>query len=1117
MFALAVLLTALRESARTENYSPPPILQWFESNYATQEQRSADMFLAGYGAAWIPPTGQSDFNDDFSVGYDVYNRFDLGSPTNRTLYGTETGLKQLATIFHRFDGRLQVDAVLNHNGFSDNDYADRNNPSSQYYLFRQAGGYPGFILENPDGGTDPAGVPGTYGDFHAPGATPAYLNGQLSDLLDIGHPVYTGDAYQLIRQPVAAGNPQNIPAGVTPWSGRLANVPDPNNKRFYPDRDGPSVTYLNTRLGVNGNESGNETIYSFNLADPMAGDAVPENATGLLRRYLQWMVQVIGVDGFRLDAAKHMEQYALRQFDAAVYRSNPRLLLDGSVDNVFMYGEVVPGDGQPPGMSQQDFLYQYIRKDINPGSPNTIGGNRDVLDFALRSELSNNLQNSGIGNDWRNVVNSSMDVRDDGLHNGSAGVMFVSCHDGTPGSPAPSGADMSNVAYAYILTQPGNAIVYYNANQFDSPSPRNFPVDGRGDALGNYGNTITELVNIRNTHGRGDYRERWLEKDYFAMERSKNMLVLLDNRGDQGSSGYIQMDVDFNVGTHLVELTGNAAANGLDQAITVQSGKKVNVRFLHNGGPNGSIEDKGYLIYGVQTPQSTAGLTVTNSNGSLAGGSPPANDVYANATTRLATLPIVNANTINVRVDTQAVTLPDGFRDTDADGDNAVLRVNQGVDTNGNGHVDYVDPSNSAVYGFEEFSPGDKSAGFGSPSGNGWYQQSINATSLPEGYNYITVRAFRHRSDGGPAVFSDFKKVVYLDRVKPPAAVVSFNPSTLNPGANNRDLVVRSVDETANNMHFFMDLPATASEATILGLVGGGTGQATAYDRDSFIRAMTALQSGNHVATVVTYEPTGNYNIQRFPGLFAQTSLGLGFGDMNSTNSYTTTDIRCSSGSGACGNNSVEDVLYSQNAKFRAAFDVNGDGLGDNRDLFLLGNELVSHGAGQTVLNSYTSLLTFRGDQTGNGTTDVADMAALYNNFGNFSWQRNLHIETDANGNVITTGSAINVDDVKDLLTQILRTQPGDFNLDGRVDSADYVTFRMSGTITTGARYYQGDADFDGDVDNADLLTYWSHYGFERQPLAPLSGAALAAVPEPSSLMLVILAIGALAIERRRA
>ena len=166
--ALAAMFFASPVAARAEDYSPPPILQWFETNYATQEQRSADMFLAGYGATWIPPTGQADFNDDYSVGYDVYNRFDLGTPGNRTLYGTETGLKQLATVLHRFDGRLHVDAVLNHNGYSDDDYYDRNNPSSQYYLFRQAGGYPGFVLENPDGGTDPAGVPGTFGDFHDP-------------------------------------------------------------------------------------------------------------------------------------------------------------------------------------------------------------------------------------------------------------------------------------------------------------------------------------------------------------------------------------------------------------------------------------------------------------------------------------------------------------------------------------------------------------------------------------------------------------------------------------------------------------------------------------------------------------------------------------------------------------------------------------------------------------------------------------------------------------------------------------------------------------------------------------------------------------------------------------
>jgi hypothetical protein len=84
---------------------------------------------------------------------------------------------------------------------------------------------------------------------------------------------------------------------------------------------------------------------------------------------------------------------------------------------------------------------------------------------------------------------------------------------------------------------------------------------------------------------------------------------------------------------------------------------------------------------------------------------------------------------------------------------------------------------------------------------------------------------------------------------------------------------------------------------------------------------------------------------------------------------YTVSDIRCSGQT--CNNNSVEDVLYSQNNKFASAFDVNGDGLGDNRDLFALGTHLVSGGASQTVLDSYVGLLLKRGDFNASGTTDT--------------------------------------------------------------------------------------------------------------------------------------------------
>ena len=76
--------------------SAPPILQWFDGSFDTIEERLPDVFEAGVGALWLPPPGRADSGNQ-SVGYDPYDRFDLGSPDNETLYGTETGLKHLVT------------------------------------------------------------------------------------------------------------------------------------------------------------------------------------------------------------------------------------------------------------------------------------------------------------------------------------------------------------------------------------------------------------------------------------------------------------------------------------------------------------------------------------------------------------------------------------------------------------------------------------------------------------------------------------------------------------------------------------------------------------------------------------------------------------------------------------------------------------------------------------------------------------------------------------------------------------------------------------------------------------------------------------------------------------
>ena len=837
-------------AARAEDSSAPVILQYFESTYGSIENRMADVYAAGYGQMYTPPPGRAD-QGNFSVGYDPYDRFDLGYAGNPTLYGTETGLRSTINAAHRAGLSYGIDLVWNHAGYSNSASVDGSGNS-----FVNAGGYPGLAVTLSNDGD---------GDFHSAYAT-GDQNMRLAGLLDIAQE----KNYQLIRSPVDPNDSRNIAPGATAAFGRLANVAKASNARFYADRNSSPIMLYDPKTGEQ-----NIAVYSFNNANPMAGDAVPENALGYLMRNTQWLVQSLGVDMFRLDATKNMPPWVLNYYDRSVYRSSTRALLDGSQRNVFSFGEYY--DGNWTNLNNAG----VVRKDINPSQPGTIGGNRDTLDFPLFFSMRDNLTNNGVTNNWNNVVAASYDLADDGYMNGSQAVHFVSSHDNT-------GAYLSNVAYAYTLMLPGNAIVYDNAQEFGT-GRSSFPVPGRGDALGGlYGNAITTLVDIRNRYGRGNFIPRLLEKENYAYERQKSALVLLSNRMDAGYDART-IQTSFQSGQWLVELTGNATSattdpnNDIPDMVQVKSDGTVDVRFLRNVAPGTSNEtDAGYLIYGLPTPAGS--LSMTNVASTLSGwdknvtGMTADQKAYANATKRLANVSVVTANSFNLTLNTSKVVLnlPGGgtYHDADADGDNALLQIDGGTDANANGHVDYVTP-NTPSYGFEEFTTVHQ-PGVSSVNNNGTFTQSINTTGLAEGYHYITVRAFRRRSDGGPAVFTDWRQTIYVDRLPPVSAVSSFDPWDSSNNTN-RDLIIQSVDQTANNVHMFLDLPANLTNAQILAMIGSGN-QSSQYDRDLFKYGFGSVSSGNHVATVVTYEITGNYSIQRFPGLLTQTTRGAGLG-----------------------------------------------------------------------------------------------------------------------------------------------------------------------------------------------------------------------------------------------
>jgi alpha-amylase len=932
--AALVAATGLAGNQRAfaEDVSAPAIFQDFENSYGTIENRMADIFNAGYGGTYTPPPGRADSGNS-SVGYDQYNRFDLGGPGNPTLYGTETGLKTMIQAVHTMGGNAYIDLVWNHSGFSNTSTAG----------FSAAGGYPGFAITlqstNPGApGYNTQGINDVDGDYHSAFDT-STTGMRLSGLIDIAQE----KNYQFIRNPVNAADPRNLPAGTTPAFGRLANVADPNNARFYPDKSQQPIMVFDPTTGEQ-----NIAIYPFNPNNPMSGTAVPENAQGYLMRNAQWLVQTIGADGFRVDAAKNMPPSVLNSLDRAVYRSSFRTLLNGQQQQIFSFSEVYDGD--------QNLLQQYVRKDINPANPGQIGGNRDVLDFPLFFAMQSNLSGNGLNNNWNNVVNASIDLHDDGKHNGSEGVTFVSSHDNGPPT-------LDSVGYAYTLMMPGNTLVYFNGHEFGAN--RSFPQNGREDALGGaYGNAIPTLVDLRNRYGRGNYRQDFLEKENFAFERQGAALVMLSNRTDAGYDSRT-IDVSFAPGTPLIELTGNAHSpisdphGDIPPLLVVNAdassptGASVNCRFLRNSTfnlqGNSVFTGNGYLVYGLPTPQGNLSLTSVSQ---VLKGTTPSNSNsdtlnYLNGTTRLSDISVVTANSFQVQLHTTAMTIPGYGRDFPADGDNALLKLDGGLDVNNNGGVDFTTPG-AVTYGFEQFAT-THSPGFGSADGNGSYAQNIDTTKLSEGMHYLDVIAFRHRTDGGPAVYSDWRQAIYVDRLPPNSGIDSFKPAV--QGVNeNQTLTVRSLDKTANSVHVFLDLPAALDVSHVLALVANHT-PATQVDRDLFTQAFNGLTSGNHVMTIVSYEMDGNYNVQRIPqnqfaGLGTSTIFGAGLGDVNFDGKYTPSDI------------SLFQTLYnSNNTMFNPAADLNGDGIIGFADVQLLGQRLHDVNADAATFAAYNSFL----------------------------------------------------------------------------------------------------------------------------------------------------------------
>ena len=101
----------------------------------------------------------------------------------------------------------------------------------------------------------------------------------------------------------------------------------------------------------------------------------------------------------------------------------------------------------------------------------------------------------------------------------------------------------------------------------------------------------------------------------------------------------------------------------------------------------------------------------------------------------------------------------------------------------------------------------------------------------------------------------------------------------------------------------------------------------------------------------------------------------------------------------------------------------------------------------------------------------------------------------------LATGLTLGLlDDTSLHQVKVMATYPGDFNLDGVVDSLDNSVWFAGAFI--GTTWQQGDANYDGAVDGLDRDLVLAHVGLP--PIAGMPAAAgVTPVPEPGTLALL--------------
>ena len=575
------------------------LLQLFNVSWSEVAEKMPELAEAGYTALWLPPPTKG--SGGLSVGYDLWDPFDLGSKdqrgTVRTRYGTEADLMNMMQIAHRFGIRVYFDNIMNHRAFDVPGYNE--NTSIEIY--------PGMVPEDFHLRVTEDGFYRKWDNTRDWGSAWQVQNLGLADLIDIAHETpnanfgrsegSTHPKYAFVRDLERPEQYDRDASGNVKYFGWLIDRAR--------DTLGASATAEQLRMHARQYVADNSAAYK-------------EDVGAYLIRAARWQIDRTKADGLRLDAVKHVPDYFFGQQSGSGKDTSDAGYLGGMQRQFNLtrgFSDQNHRDSVFDEKSPRDDAMVFGE---HLGQPPGYGGYWDagmrLVDNDLRSLL-----NGRLGNPSANL--NGLDQPGAGGFPTSLGVAHANSHDSDY-------AAQKEWQHAFYMTREGMGLIYsdgFNQAETLGESGGAFPRHANTQFLGQFADPrIPNILKIHNDFARGLQQGLWADSDYVAFERR-------DNRNPDGS---VRAGTAGNEITAVVMLNDNTAQG---QARSISSSFPAGAYlYQYASGPGMAgfyswaselgtrvVPPGGYFVFSYRSPEvstlwtSPVTLHQTNSSGAL--------------------------------------------------------------------------------------------------------------------------------------------------------------------------------------------------------------------------------------------------------------------------------------------------------------------------------------------------------------------------------------------------------------------------------------------------------------------------------------------------------------------